>query len=457
MSRYRFLRAAASMEANLASRSLQSITSNSIPFFVDLIIIMVIIFVLLITAYVIVVTTRDDTRAKRKKRHTDFKKLTKGRHEALDDMKMSSDFYKANGYSWDFIIAVETGKIYDAETNSLKDAALKYRHGWRIDKHHANALEDALDVEIKSDHMMDAADLRSICDGLVAKLESINFDVMCVYSLRRDKVFIKIRAKLEMIKDEASKIGYRLQLDPLQCKRRLAEGNEPKWKGVTLNEQPMITRLSPYSYIYASYSKRDELQRLYKNQLTDLDADKQLEVRTKERLESLEEELRSSLSASMNLSMSDSATASEINENKRIIESLKARKTELEAVLTKEQLLFSSKDRIFLILSIIHRQANFHMAHLKKHNYIAGFFPVHNYAVLDKLERDWMFSSLFYIPAEQIKGTPSTASTVPTTHFFCRLLRREDRTLLRVVTSVYELPRCGCPHGSLRLGIRREQ
>lgn len=64
-----------------------------------------------------------------------------------------------------------------------------------------------------------------------------------------DEIYIKIRAPLHRLQEHAEKIGYSLLLDSNYCKRNVDN------KSRMIADDPSITPLTPYQYIYAPYSK----------------------------------------------------------------------------------------------------------------------------------------------------------------------------------------------------------
>lgn len=76
----------------------------------------------------------------------------------------------------------------------------------------------------------------------LADLETYQF-----YSTDQDEIFIKIRAPLKVLRQHAQNVEFKLLLDPNYIKKHVENLKEP------IGEDPTVTKLSPYEFIYASY------------------------------------------------------------------------------------------------------------------------------------------------------------------------------------------------------------
>ncbi|KAJ8601154.1 hypothetical protein CTAYLR_008490 [Chrysophaeum taylorii] len=120
---------------------------------------------------------------------------------------------------------------------------------------------------------------------VIERLDAARLETKMFRSADRSKIFVKIRATSERLKDEAARIEYKLLLAPSEVKRRIQRGfrdpsgyykwypRKAKWtlEGKTFDTAIVDTkRQSPYSfndYIYGKYEKesnRPDLKGAYK-------------------------------------------------------------------------------------------------------------------------------------------------------------------------------------------------
>lgn len=76
----------------------------------------------------------------------------------------------------------------------------------------------------------------------LAELETYQF-----YSTDMDEIFIKVRAPLNILRRHAQNVEFKMLLDSNYLKKHVENLKEP------IGEDPSVTKISPYDYIYASY------------------------------------------------------------------------------------------------------------------------------------------------------------------------------------------------------------
>uniref|UniRef100_A0A7S1U4L4 Anoctamin dimerisation domain-containing protein n=1 Tax=Phaeomonas parva TaxID=124430 RepID=A0A7S1U4L4_9STRA len=137
-------------------------------------------------------------------------------------------FFKANGYSYDYVIAMP---VYH------KDKGFKGK-------------KKSIQKEIKRYSVRRVAEAIAAA-GMEVKLEWSNDFKM---------VLIKIRAPLKRLKQEGDRINYRVLLNPDNLKRRLEKGVEGKWAGVFYKDEKDEAHglYRPFDYIYGPYDTKDE-------------------------------------------------------------------------------------------------------------------------------------------------------------------------------------------------------
>lgn len=149
------------------------------------------------------------------------------------------DFHKSYGYSFDYCIMF---RVHEDEDSDDPDAGLtNAERTWKFG-----------DILERLDH---------------AGIETKQF-----FSCQRDEIYVKIRAKPERLRAEASRINYRLQLDPDRLRQKCNVGKKTTkgyvWKPIRYIEDKRfsMTRISPFNFIYAAYESepyREDMYRKY--------------------------------------------------------------------------------------------------------------------------------------------------------------------------------------------------
>ena len=140
----------------------------------------------------------------------------------------SEDFESANGYSWDLVMVFPTEDI--APTEPRDDG--KPRRTWQYMLNQFNA----------------------------AGLETFAY-----LSIQKDEVYIKIRASLDRLMQQADLVNWKMELDPATLEAVATKGF-PKFgiKALELNPDKKYCKYAPYEHIYAKFDQDPELVVLYK-------------------------------------------------------------------------------------------------------------------------------------------------------------------------------------------------
>lgn len=126
------------------------------------------------------------------------------------------------GYKWDFCI-----KVDNPDYNGGKD-------------------DDKDDKPKSNEHKMSH-------DEILERLHLGGLQTYQYYSGDNDEIIIKIRAPLARLQQHAEETGFRMLLDEAHLERFIDDPNSP------IADDPEITRLGPYEYIYAKYSRGEAL------------------------------------------------------------------------------------------------------------------------------------------------------------------------------------------------------
>lgn len=105
-------------------------------------------------------------------------------------------------------------------------------------------------------------------NNVYQRLKNAQLDVRCFYSCQRDEVYIKVRAAPDRLKQEASRINYRLLLNSERLKSKLTVGKKKNgewiWRPIIITDFYQISSFNPYEHIYASYDDNAANEGLYK-------------------------------------------------------------------------------------------------------------------------------------------------------------------------------------------------
>lgn len=275
---------------------------------------------------------QDDLRALR---HSDFERAHGKSKEAMRD---SSEFFIANGYSFDFILAMKAVLEDDQKEDFVN--SIKEQH-----RYPTKGTTSLFAAEVK-----DFQDSDVIMKILLRRLRFAGLEYYLCFSIQQDEVYIKIRAPLPRLQREADRTNCYLRLSGVEARKRLETGTEA-WEPVIYLPLYFGTKLDPFSFIYANYDMDPKFTALF--------------------------------------------ASDDKNRNG-------------DAALT-ERNVFTDKDRINLIFSILQTR-NFHKgAHLElsalKNKGIMWYFPLHNHTELDPLELSWLrlFAWPWHLPLDGIR------------------------------------------------------
>lgn len=100
------------------------------------------------------------------------------------------------------------------------------------------------------------------------RLQAAGLETKQFFSCQRDEVYIKVRAKPERLRAEASRINYRLQLDPdrvrAKCNVGKKTGKKYVWKPIKFIDEFKQSSINPYEYIFAAYDADANREGLFK-------------------------------------------------------------------------------------------------------------------------------------------------------------------------------------------------
>jgi hypothetical protein len=120
------------------------------------------------------------------------------------------------GYKWDFCIVVPNPE---------------YKGDLKVDDKVANT---------SSEHKMHHEEILERIH--LGGLETYQF-----YSGDNDEIFIKVHASLERLQNHAENTGFRMLMDEKYLEQHVDDTSSP------IADDPDLTRLSPYEYIYGKY------------------------------------------------------------------------------------------------------------------------------------------------------------------------------------------------------------
>lgn len=136
-------------------------------------------------------------------------------------------FLKEYGYSWDYVFVFE---VYDED-----------------DK------EDM--TQIQRDFTFKA---------VIDRVEGAGLETKCFYSVQRDEIYVKVRASPDRLREEASRINYKLMLDKNRLRVKAQAGKIGVWNPITIVDEYKQSPLTPFEYIYGEFINKSELQTIYK-------------------------------------------------------------------------------------------------------------------------------------------------------------------------------------------------
>ena len=149
----------------------------------------------------------------RRKEEPRYKEILKKREERGDH------FRKENGYSWDsvFVFKVKRSQVMRRKSS------------------------------INSDQKLDL-------DQVVRMIEAKGLECKLFYSVQYDEVYCKVRASLQLLKEQAEEIEFKLKFESKRLEQVISVGRPNKnWKGFTLDEKHEMTALHPFQHIYGEY------------------------------------------------------------------------------------------------------------------------------------------------------------------------------------------------------------
>lgn len=100
--------------------------------------------------------------------------------------------------------------------------------------------------------------------NIVDRLQRAGFETQCFYSCQRDEIYVKVRCKMHRIQIEASKMDYKLMLDPGRLKVKAQAGVSGIWGKIMITDDYGVSVYEPWEYIYGPYRDSPEMHMLYK-------------------------------------------------------------------------------------------------------------------------------------------------------------------------------------------------
>ena len=136
-------------------------------------------------------------------------------------------FLKEHGYSWDYVFVFV---VYDED-------------------------EKVNMTQIQRDFTM---------KNIIDRIECAGLETRCFYSIQRDEIYVKVRCKPDRLKEEASRIDYKLLLDKNRLRVKAQAGKLGVWDPITIIDEYKQSPLSPYEFIYGNFINKMEISTLYK-------------------------------------------------------------------------------------------------------------------------------------------------------------------------------------------------
>ena len=141
-------------------------------------------------------------------------------------------FSKEFGYSWDYVFVFN---VYDEDE---KDSMTSFQKEFTM-------------------------------KNVIDRIENAEMQTKCFYSVQRDEVYVKVRCPPSRLKEEASRINYKLLLDrnrlrvKAQSGKKSDNGQNYIWKPISITDEFKISSITPYEYIYGSFINTAEFATLY--------------------------------------------------------------------------------------------------------------------------------------------------------------------------------------------------
>merc|ERR1719230_1285955 len=100
---------------------------------------------------------------------------------------------------------------------------------------------------------------------MLKRFNDAGLETFAYYSIQKDEVYIKIRASLDRLMQQADAVNWKMELDPAVLADTAAKGF-PKFgiKPLELNDDPKYCKYKPYEYIFAKFDQDPDLVVLYK-------------------------------------------------------------------------------------------------------------------------------------------------------------------------------------------------
>jgi len=142
------------------------------------------------------------------------------------------DFLKEYGYSWDYVFVFN---VYDED-----------------EKEHMTSFQKEFTMK-----------------NVIDRIENAEMQTKCFYSVQRDEVYVKVRCVPTRLKEEASRINYKLLLDKNRLRVKAQSGKKSEsgqsyvWNPITITDEFKISSITPYEYIYGSFINTSEFATLY--------------------------------------------------------------------------------------------------------------------------------------------------------------------------------------------------
>ena len=107
---------------------------------------------------------------------------------------------------------------------------------------------------------------RRTYNEMLKKLAAAGLDTYAYFSVQKDEVYVKIRANLDRLQQQADALNYSMELDKDKLKAAASRGF-PKFNigPLKLSDDKRICKYDPYDMIYAKYDTDDLLKPLFKH------------------------------------------------------------------------------------------------------------------------------------------------------------------------------------------------